>query len=246
VKSVVKILSLMKNTKTLLSLIFILTFVSISFTQDTFVITDPLKTEKGAGITPAIEKLIKAEVFPKAKNNWEEDICPSDSEQLAGVAKGAFTKSASNQTLVLYQYCQTGNGLGNNILVLLEAGKIVKTFGSESGWAISLKWLPDINQNGIDEFAITYGGGMHQGQGGTGIDIFEFADGKPKLLGWLAESSYSEDSEQSYKVWVKKGKKPVFYREKYVNGKNNKLVKTGKSATFTLTKGFTEGFKAWN
>lgn len=235
----------MKNINFLSLLILVSAFVSLGFGQDTFVITDPLKTEKGAGITPAIENLVKAQIFPKAKNHWEEDICPAGSEELAGVAKGSFTKSAASQTLVLYQYCQTGNGLGNNILVLLEDGKIVKTFGEESGWALNLKWLPDINQNGIDEFAITYGGGMHQGQGGTGIIISEFLNGKPKILGWLAESAYTEDSEHSYKVWVKKGKTPVFYQEKYAPNKNNKQVKIGKAVTFKLQKWDGANFKVW-
>lgn len=233
---------IMKNI--VLSLIFVLSIASFNFGQDTFVITDPLKTEKGAGITSAVENLIKTQVFPKAKDHWEEDICPSGSEELGGVAKGAFTKSAANQTLVLYQYCQTGNGLGNNILVLLENGKIVKTFGEESGWAINLRQLPDINQNGIDEFAVTYGGGMHQGQGGTGIDILEFVNGKPKILGWLQESAFTEDSEYSYKVWVKKGKTPVFYREKYAPNKNNKQVKIGKAVAFKLKKD-DDRFQIW-
>ncbi len=235
----------MKNTKLLSSLILILTFSSVIFGQDLFVITDPLKIEKGAAITPEIEKLIKTQIFPKAKNNWSEEICPSGSEEVAGVAKGSFTKSASNQTLVLYQYCQTGNGLGNNILVLIENGKIIKTFGSESGWAINLRWLSDINKNGIDEFAITYGVGMHQGQGGTGIDIHEFSNGNVKTIGWLAESAYSETAEHSYKVWVKKGKTPIFYRDKYVPNKKNKQVKVGKTATFKLTNKSGDGFKVW-
>jgi hypothetical protein len=234
----------MKNIKLLLSLTFVLIFVSLSFGQDIFVINNPVKPEKGAGITDEVENIVTTKVFPKAKNYWEEDICPSGSEQLAGVAKGAFTKSASSQTLVLYQYCQTGNGLGNNILVLLEDGKILKTYGEESGWAMNLKWLPDINQNGIDEFAITYSGGMHQGQGGTGTDIFEFSDGKIKAIGWFQESAFTENSDYEYKVWVKKGKTPVFYREKYVTGKNDKLVKVGKSATFKLQKTDNE-FKIW-
>lgn len=235
----------MKKINSPFSLILVLTFVIFSFGQNTFVITDPLKDQGKLEIDSSIERLIKKQVFPTVKSHWKEDYCPSGSEELAGVVKGAFTKSGSTQTLILYQYCQTGNGLGNNILVLFEDGKIIKTFGEESGWAITLRQLPDINQNGIDEFSITYGGGMHQGQGGTGIDILEFVNGKPKVLGWLQESAFSEDDEYSYKVWVKKGKIPVFYREKYVTGSNDKLRKVGKATTFKLKKMEGEEFKIW-
>lgn len=51
--------------------------------------------------------------------------------------------------------------------------KVISSYVAESGWTLGITVLPDINQNGFDEFALYYSGGMHQGQGGTGVDILE-------------------------------------------------------------------------
>ena len=206
------------------------------FGQQTVVINDPTVEMKSANISSADENLIKTKVLPKARKKWifKDSPC-EESFEVSGVAKGAFTKANSDQTLVFYAFCQTGNGLGNNGLVLIEDGKIIASYVSEGGWTEGIKALPDLNQNGLNEFALYYTGGMHQGQGGTGVDIIEFSGVNLKGIGWFNAESFTETNDFGYKVTAKTGKPPVFYREKYTN-KNEKWRKLGKLEPLKLTK----------
>jgi hypothetical protein len=204
------------------------------FAQQTVVVNDPTKNETPAA-GAAEENLVKKLVLPKARKLWSANEVCTEEFELAGTAKGAFSKPNADQTLIFYQFCQTGNGFGNNGLVLLENGKIVGSYISEGGWALGLKSLPDINQNGLNEFALYYSGGMHQGQGGTGVDIMEFSAAGVKGLGWFQADSFGEETgDFGYKVTVKPGKTPIFYREKYVSPAENKWRKSGKIAAFKL------------
>ena len=210
---------------------------AIAFGQPPLVINNPTSNEKPKQSSAATESLIKRQVLPKARKHWTaSDACEEDFAVM-GEAKGAFTKANPNQTLVLYQFCQTGNGFGNNGLVLIENGKIVRNYVSEGGWALNLRSLSDINQNGLNEFLIYYSGGMHQGAGGTGVDIMEFSTSGVKGLGWFQADSFNDEDENfAYKVSVKPGKSPIFYREKYVSTSENKWRKSGKIVPFKLDK----------
>lgn len=229
----------MKN-KYLFSILIVFCFLAANaFAQQTIVVNDPTKEDKPATPGAAEENLIKRNVLPKVRKIWAENEVCTEEFNFAGAANGAFSKPNANQTLVFYQYCQTGNGFGNNGLVLMENGRITASYISEGGWAMDIKRLPDINQNGLDEFIVYYSGGMHQGQGGTGVDIMEFSAGAPKGLGWFQADSFGEETgDFSYKVTVKSGKTPVFYREKYVSNDQNKWRKSGKIATFKLGKAY--------
>lgn len=208
--------------------------VTTVFAQTTVVINDPTKNENPAAANAAEENLVKRQVLPKARNLWSNDVCTEEFE-IMGAARGAFSKPNADQTLIFYQFCQTGNGFGNNGLVLVENGKIVGSYISEGGWALNLKSLPDINQNGLNEFALYYSGGMHQGQGGTGVDLMEFSAAGIKGLGWFQADSFGEETgDFGYKVTVKPGKTPIFYREKYISPAENKWRKSGKIAPFKL------------
>lgn len=220
-------------------LLSLATFFSLTisvFAQQTVLVNDPNAKTTEPKISPAEENLIRREVLPKARKKWTSDVCDEEFE-VKGAAKGAFTKSAANQTLIIYQFCETGNGLANNGLVLIENGKIISSYISEVGWVLDLKALPDINQNGLDEFAVFYSGGMHQGESGTGVDIMEFSGARLKGLGWFQAESESERSgDFAYKVTVTPGKVPVFYREKYVSTKSGKWRKAGGATKFSLRK----------
>lgn len=210
------------------------------FAQQTVVINDPSVKSDAAPVRKDIDDLIKREVLPKVRKYWAKNEACDEDFQIMGEVPGAFSKPKSSQKLIFYQFCQTGNGFGNNGLVLIEGGKIVGSYVSESGWAIDLKVLPDINQNGLNEFLLYYSGGMHQGQGGTGVDLLEFSatTAGVKGLGWFQADSYGEETgDWSYKVSVKTGKTPVFYREKYIS-KNDKLQKSGKPSAFKLGKAY--------
>lgn len=227
----------MKNAYFFKLLTLIIFTASFAFGQQSIVINHPSDDENPEQISTATESFIKRQVLPKARKHWAaSDACEEDFAVI-GEAKGAFTKANSNQTLVFYQFCQTGNGFGNNGLVLIENGKIVRNYVSEGGWALNLRSLPDINQNGLDEFLVYYSGGMHQGAGGTGVDIMEFSAGGVKGLGWFQAYSFNDEDENfAYKVSVKLGKTPIFYREKYVSTADEKWQRSGKSAKFALGK----------
>jgi hypothetical protein len=199
------------------------------------VVNDPTKNENSGVTNAAGENLVKTQVLPKARKIWSNDVCTEEFEMM-GTARGAFSKPNADQTLIFYQFCQTGNGFGHNGLVLVENGKIIGSYISQGGWALNLKSLPDINQNGLNEFALYYSGGMHQGQGGTGVDLMEFsAAAGIKGLGWFQADSFGEETgDFGYKVTVKPGKTPVFYREKYLSPAENKWRKSGKIAAFKL------------
>lgn len=229
----------MKN-KCLFSFLIVFCFLAANaFAQATIVVNDPTKDEKTPSASAAEENLIKRSVLPKARKIWAEGEVCTEEFSIAGTARGAFSKPRADQTLIFYQFCQTGNGFGNNGLVLMENGKITASYVSEGGWALSLKSLPDINQNGLDEFVVYYSGGMHQGQGGTGVDIMEFSAAGIKGLGWFQADSFGEETgDFGYKVTVKAGKIPIFYREKYASTGENKWRKSGKIAAFKLGKAY--------
>jgi hypothetical protein len=215
-------------------------FVSATFVagQQTVVINSPGSDIAQSKLSAADENLIKAEVLPKARKKWiAEDSPCEEAFEAAGVVKGSFSQPGADQTLVFYAFCQTGNGLGNNGLVLIENGKVLRSFVSEGGWPVDLRVLPDINQNGLNEFALYYSGGMHQGQGGTGVDVMEFSAGGLKGIGWFNAETFTETIYFGYKVSVKPGKTPIFYREKY-NNRNDKWRKSGKLAAFKLGKAY--------
>lgn len=222
--------------KKILLFVFIFGILAISGVgQQTVVINDPaieLKSEASA----EVENLIKTKVLPKVRKHWTSENSPCEEAfEMSGTVKGSFSKANSNQTLAFYSFCQTGNGLGNNGLVLIEDGKVINSYVAESGWTLGIKVLPDINQNGLDEFALYYSGGMHQGQGGTGVDILEVSGTNLKGIGWFNAESFTETTDFAYKVTVKKGKTPIFYREKYIN-KNEKWRKSGNPTPFKLSK----------
>jgi len=218
---------------------FLMTIIlpAIAFGQQPVIINNPSDDEKPNQISASTESLIKRQVLPKARKHWAaNDACEEDFA-LNGAATGAFSKPNSKQTLVFYQFCQTGNGFGNNGLVLIESGVIVGSYVSEGGWALNIKILPDINQNGTNEFLVYYSGGMHQGASGTGVDVMEFSGTNLRGIGWFQADSFNDEDESfGYKVTAKSGKTPVFYREKHISTGDNKWKKSGKSAVFKLDK----------
>ena len=219
-------------------LIAVFFFSAATFAQQNIVINNPTVEEKPAIFTDAEENLIVERVLPKARKHWGSDAVCTEEFQITGKADGAFTKAGAQQTLLFYQFCQVGNGFGYNGLVLVENNKIVGSYISEGGWAGKAKTLPDINRNGLDEFALYYSGGMHQGAGGIGVDVMEFSAAAIKPLGWFQSDGFTEEDSTAYKVSVKPGKVPVFYREKYDGVGENKWKKVGKIVAFRLEKAY--------
>ena len=132
--------------------------------------------------------------------------------------------------LIFYQYCQTGNGIGSAGLVILENGKPVANFlAEEAGWTEDSSVLPDINQNGVDEIELYYSGGMHQGDGGIGVDIVEYSAGSIKGSAGISRMGIRRQGPVfGFKVTVNPGKVPAFFKQKYLQNAAGNWRQTGK------------------
>jgi hypothetical protein len=156
-------------------------------------------------------------ILPQVRKILAGDAC-EETIEVSGVLQGAFTRTGAKQTLIFYQFCQTGNGLGAAGFAIIENGKVVSNFASDNtGWTLGARALPDINKNGLDEFALYYSGGMHQGEGGSGVDILEFSSDGLKGIGWFQADGFTEKGPVfGYRVTATPAARPIFYREKYL------------------------------
>ncbi|MBK7932739.1 MAG: hypothetical protein KA956_00510 [Pyrinomonadaceae bacterium] len=216
-----------------IALLFIVSAIPIS-AQKTLVIYDPtIELLDELPMLPDAEQAVfEQSVLPKLKAKYQSDGCAVDPE-LAGEVSGKFTKKGAVQKAAFYQVCQTGNGLGTVAIVIFENDKLVGIWGDQSGWTLQINSIRDLNANGLDEFSLSFGGGMHQGQGGIGVDVMEFSNGKPRSIGWFqAEKIMDTETESAWKVTVRTGKAPVFYRQKFVANRSGKLVRSGANSVF--------------
>ncbi len=225
----------MKNVRVPGLLLAAFLFAAAAFGQAVVVVHDPLTEAETSRLTGADERFIKTRILPAVRKKLVNDICTEDFRE-SGVVKGSFTKPNSKQTLVFYQFCETGNGLGQVGLGLFEGNRLTASFTSDVGWAVDLKMLPDINRNGLNEFTLYYSGGLHQGQGGIGVDIVEFSGNRLKALGWFQADNIAEEPNEnySYKVTARTGKSPVFYHQKYIGEGPKQLRRSGTNRRFSL------------
>lgn len=206
----------------------------LAFGQGTVIVNDPTVDAPAAKLSAADKALIDRDALPAIRQQFASDACTVELDP-AGVIKGAFTRAGAKQTLTFFQICQTGNGMGITGLVLIEGGKIVGSFASDGGWSTDIARVADVNQNGTDEFVLAFSGGMHQGQGGTGVDLMEFSGGVPVGIGWYQAESFGETQAiTAWKLTAKPGRTPVFYRQKYFSGENEKWRRVGTSSVFKL------------
>lgn len=205
--------------------------------QTPLVIHDPTIDAAKPAISSTQQAVFDRSVLPKAREKLAGEACEEEID-IAGVVDGAFTRKGSKQTAVFYQFCQTGNGLGSVGFAILENGKLTAHYVSaENAWTVAAKALPDINRNGVDEIALYYSGGMHQGSGGTGVAIMEISRTGFKEVGWLQVESFTDDSPVTgYKISVIPGRVPAFKREKYIQNSSGKWRKAGKPVAFKLSR----------
>lgn len=202
------------------------------------VIHDPtLPVKDGVPEPPkSIAKIYETKILPPVRKKLVSDSC-ADSPVYNGAVDGSFTKAGAKQTAVFYQFCETGNGLGWVGLSIIEKGKVIANFVQDSGWAFGIGKVADVNRNGFDEITLEFGGGMHQGEGGTGVSIYEFKDNKPIELGWYQSSKLTDtEATTSWVLTAKPGKKPVFYSQKYVLGRRDKWIRSGANKVYRLKK----------
>jgi hypothetical protein len=188
-------------------------------------------------LTTTEQQLMDTAVLPKARKILAADGC-EEFIDIASRVQGSFTKTGSKQTLIFYQFCQTGNGFGSAGVAVIERTRVVGNFVSQSsGWTQEARTLPDINQNGIDEVALYYSGGMHQGAGGTGVEIMEVSGGVLKGIGWFQAEGFSETGPVfGYKVTVTPAKLPMYFRQKYIQNSKGKWGQPGKIVPLKLGK----------
>lgn len=215
-------------------LVSLLALCLILHAQEFVIVHSPVEDDTPKPeLTAAERNLMNRVALPKVRKKLAGlDFCEESFEPSA-VLHGAFSRPGAEQTVIFYQYCQTGNGLGEVGVVLIEGNKIIGNYIADAGWTLGGKVLPDINQNGLNEFALYYSGGIHQGSGGTGIEIMEFGLGGLRGIGWLqAESFDDKGNDFSYKVTVKPGKLPSFYCEKYIAASTGKFRRVGRAVPF--------------
>ena len=200
------------------------------------VIADPTVTAAGAKLTAVEQGILDKSVLPPVREKLVSDACIEEVTP-AGIVQGAFTRPGAGQTLIFYQFCQTGNGLGSAGVAVIEDGAVVGSYAAvDAGWTVDAKALPDINHNGVNEIALYYSGGLHQGEGGTGVDIDEVSNGSLKGIGWFQAESFTADGPTTgYKVLARPGKTPVFFREKYTQNAAGKWRKAGSQTPLKLT-----------
>lgn len=197
------------------------------------VVHDPTKPAAKTKMTPAEETAFNRALVP-VRRAIKSEVC-SESVDVSGVVRGAFSRAEAVQTLVFYQYCQTGNGFGEAGLVLIENDKVIGNFIADAGWTIDIGRVADINKNGLDEFTLAYSGGLHQGQGGTGVDLMEFANGMPAGLGWYKSEEYNDTQvSSSWKLTAKAGPTPIYYRQKFTSRDGTKWRAVGAAAALKL------------
>jgi hypothetical protein len=207
--------------------------------QSLFVVNEPTLKRKQLALSAAETRLMEQSVLPKVGKVLFRslgDVCHADEYEFSNAAKGSFTRAGADQTLVFYQYCQTGNGLGAVGVAVLENGKVEASYVAEDGgWSVDARTLPDVNQNGLDEVALFFSGGMHQGEGGTGVEVIEFSKAGFKSFGWFqADRFYDDKPTDGYRVSVKKGATPVFYRQRFTSDDEKTWRRMGKQAPFRL------------
>jgi hypothetical protein len=209
--------------------------------QSLVIVNEPAAKPKPVALSTAEKRLIERSVLPKAGKVLVSslgEVCREGEYDLSSAAKGAFTRAGAQQTLVFYQYCQTGNGLGAVGVAVIENGKVEASYvAEEGGWSVDARTLPDINQNGLDEVALYFSGGMHQGEGGTGVEVMEFSKNGLKSLGWFqADRFYDNKPSDAYRVSVRKGTTPVFYRQRFTSRDEKNWRPASKQALFRLDK----------
>ena len=85
---------------------------------------------------------------------------------------------------------------------------------------------------------------MHQGVGGTGVELMEFSAGAPTAIGWYKAEEYGpNDVSESWKLTAKPGKTPVYYKQKFSARGQRKPRAVGKNAVTRLDKPFVSKFE---
>ena len=182
-------------------------------------------------------QLVRRSALPKARQFWHDDRACQPEFQVLGAAGGSFTRPQAAQRAVLYRFCATGHNFANNGIAVLEGGSVVAHVAYSGGEDHAIKAVPDIDGNGLSEIVLS-NGATNQGYTVSVAILIELSPSGVKKLG--VADAYEDDcgvAERcrmtAYKISVRPGPSPVFYREAF-SRRNERWTKTGGPARFSL------------
>lgn len=227
--------------KTLCMALFVSAFVETrdGAAQNLRVVYDG-RSEARSSTTPsgADVQLVRRFALPKARRFWLSSGCNEGFEPI-GVASGSFTKPDREQRAVLYRFCVTGHNLANNGIAIIEGGSIVAHVVYDGGEDYSIGALPDINGNGLSEIVVG-DGSTNQGYTAAVAVLIEASPGVVRK--WGIADVYEDNcgtmercEMTAYKISVKPGPTPIFYRESYEK-RNERWTRAGNAARYSLRK----------
>ena len=183
-----------------------------------------LSTPSRNRVSKADEALFKQQILPAAKRHWrgKSGGCDKDDSmnfQIVDAARGPFTRPDAKQEAILYRYCSTGHNFALDGLAIVENGRVVTHFAYEGAWDIGIIALPDINGNGLSEILISTGG-TNMGETWEVVSIIEINGRTMKRYGSAQVLSdrcgvSAKDGGESYKLYARMGKAPVFFHETF-------------------------------
>jgi len=184
-------------------------------------------------------QVVRRFALPKARRFWRGNAGCDESFEVIGVASGSFTKTNTEQRAVLYRFCVTGHNFASNGIAIIEGGSMVAHIVYDGGEDYSIGALPDINGNGLSEI-ILGDGSTNQGYT-TSVAIL--IEATPRVVKRWGIADVYEDNcgtmdeceMTAYKISVKPGPTPIFYREAYKK-RNERWTKAGNATRYALRK----------
>ena len=228
-----------KNMILVLSVFFLFGVANNVCAQNLRAVYDGRAEGKASTPSSAEVQLVKRGALPKARQIWRNDESCQENFEVVDVASGSFTKTDAAQKAVLYRFCVTGHDFANNGIAIIENGKIVANVFYNAGEDYSLRALADTDGNGLSEIVLT-DGATHQGYTNVYITLIEISPTGVKDFG--IAGVYEDDcgaKEQcksiAYKISVKPGNTPTFYRQAY-SKRNKNWTPNGKAMRFSFRK----------
>jgi hypothetical protein len=182
-------------------------------------------------------QLVRRYALPKARRLWRGNDACTEGFEVIGVATGSFTKANTEQRAVLYRFCVTGHNFANNGIAIIEGGSVVAHIVYEGGEDYSIGALPDINGNGLSEIIL---GDGSTNQGYTTMVAILIEASPAGVKKWGIADVYEDNcgtmdrcEMTAYKISVKPGPTPVFYREAYKK-RNERWTRAGGVARYAL------------
>ena len=181
-------------------------------------------------------QLVRRHALPAAQRLWQGDRSCQPEFQIVGAAGGSFTRPKAAQRAVLYRFCATGHNFANNGIAVLEGGGVVAHVAYSGGEDHGIRAAPDIDGNGLSEIVLS-NGSTNQGYTVSVAVLIELSPSGVKKFG--VADAYEDDcgvAERcrmtAYKISVRPGPSPVFYREAF-SKRNERWAKTGGPARFS-------------